>query len=79
VGPCSAADFVLTTDVTNFVRNGTFGDEDVAAAAPAVMVVTRDEGMAVCLKYAKVGPGGCCSPRHRVTFDSRDEGSKCVE
>jgi hypothetical protein len=26
----------------------------------------------------KVGPGGCCSPRNRVLFNSRDEGSKCV-
>ena len=25
-----------------------------------------------------LGPGGCCSPRHRVQFHSRDEGSKCV-
>jgi hypothetical protein len=26
----------------------------------------------------QVGPGECCSPRHRVQFNSRDEGSKCV-
>ena len=26
----------------------------------------------------EVGPVGYCSPRHRVTFNSRDEGSKCV-
>ena len=26
----------------------------------------------------EVGPGGCCSPRHRVPFNSRDEGSECV-
>ena len=25
-----------------------------------------------------VGPGRYCSPRHRVPFNSRDEGSKCV-
>jgi hypothetical protein len=25
-----------------------------------------------------VGPGGCCSPRHRVPFNSRDEASQCV-
>jgi hypothetical protein len=32
-------------------------------------------------KYQKVGmtrPGGLCSPRHTVAFNSRDEGSKCV-
>ena len=23
------------------------------------------------------GPGRCCSPRHRMPFDSRNEGSKC--
>jgi len=25
-----------------------------------------------------VGPAGYCSPRHRVLFNSRGEGSKCV-
>ena len=25
-----------------------------------------------------VGRFGCCSPRHRVLFNLRDEGSKCV-
>jgi hypothetical protein len=27
---------------------------------------------------AMVGPGGCCSPRHMVLSNSRNEGSKCV-
>jgi len=26
----------------------------------------------------EVGHGRCCSPRHRMPFDSRDEDSKCV-
>ena len=26
----------------------------------------------------KVGPGGYCSPPHKVPFNSRDVGSKCV-
>jgi len=26
-----------------------------------------------------VGPGGYCSPRHTTPFNSRNEGSKCVE
>jgi len=25
-----------------------------------------------------VGPGRCCSPRHRMPRNSRDEGSECV-
>jgi len=25
-----------------------------------------------------VGPGRNCAPRHRVSFDTRDEGSVCV-
>ena len=25
-----------------------------------------------------VGPGGCCPPRHRVPFNSREEGLNCV-
>jgi hypothetical protein len=27
---------------------------------------------------SKAGPGRCCSPRHRVSFNSRLTGSKCV-
>ena len=27
---------------------------------------------------ADVGPAGYCPPRHRVPFNSRDEGSECV-
>ena len=27
---------------------------------------------------SEVGPARCCSPRHRMSFNSRHEGSKCV-
>ena len=30
------------------------------------------------LPLVVVGPGACCSPRHTVTFRSRDKASKCA-
>jgi len=35
--------------------------------------------MAVLGVPLDVGPAGYCLPRHRVPFNSRDKGSKCVE
>jgi len=40
----------------------------VALEAAALLVRTS----------STVGPGGCCSPRIRVPFNSRIEGSKCA-
>ena len=58
------SDVVLSTDVVNFVRNGgkMDGDEEgtneaakavAMAARTGVMVATRDEGMAECVRFAK--------------------------
>ena len=44
----------------------------------AEMMASRREREAREGARVEVGPGGYCSPRHRVPFDSRDEGSKCV-
>ena len=30
------------------------------------------------LQYLAVGPGRCCSPRHRMSFKSRSETSLCA-
>jgi len=42
---------------------------------------TRDVNVVVKLDvngWLQVGPARCCSPRHRMSFNSKNEGSKCV-
>jgi len=51
-------------------------DDD--ADADGVQAETKDEGVIVVAQGQLLGPGGHCSPRHRATFNSRDEGSKRV-
>ncbi len=48
------------------------------AAGKAVLVIARTDAAAVPPELFVVGPGGYCSPRHRVPLNSRNEGSKCV-
>ena len=38
----------------------------------------RESWVMLRARLMEVGLGGSCSPRHRVPFNSSDEGSKCV-
>jgi hypothetical protein len=41
---------------------------------PGAVVTAADEDAG----FVAAGPGGHCSPCHRVPFNLREEGSKCV-
>ena len=52
-----------------------------AAAAPRRRTTRAQTRAPVCSWRANrtLGPGRCCSPRHRLPFNSGNEGSKCAE
>ena len=65
------------------------GKPKVAAASIKVRDLSNEERYDVCtsemeilatgIEGVKAGPGGYCLPRHRMPFNSRNEGSRCIE
>ena len=63
------------------LREATYSSLRFGLYEPLKVALDSSEGteeLPVYKKVAAVGPGGYCSSRHKVTFTSRDEGSKCV-
>ena len=58
----------------------TAAEEAAAAAEDSAVEATQlaEEEYQLREEMERVGPRRCCSPRHRVPFDSRIEGSNCV-
>ena len=52
--------------------------EDAEAEAAEIRRAAQAERAALKTEARAVRPGEYWSPRHRMPFDSRDEGSKCV-
>jgi len=71
----------LMCDVAYPVAEGSvlgLGAAAGTAVEGSVLGLGAAAGTAVHVAVHRVGPARCCSPRHRMPLDSRDEGSECV-
>ena len=51
---------------------------DPAKAAAELLKIANDKKRSTMVQVGPAGTTTCCPPRHRMPFNSRNEGSKCV-
>ena len=62
----------------NHLADTVTGSRDQAAHLKRRILETKRLIVASVNAPREVGPGKCCSPRHRIPFNSIQEGLKCV-